>query len=185
MTSLYHISDRAGIELFEPRTGGHGFEEEALVWAIDREHLPNYLFPRDCPRVTFYVREDTDPSDIERFFGHTNADRVIAVESAWMQRIQEERICRYEFDSAGFTLVDETAGYYVSREAVKPIAEKEITDILSEIADHNVELRIMPSLWKLREAVIHSTLGYSIIRMRNAQPPAEGYSAYHPLPAKK
>ncbi len=30
-TNLYHISDCAGIELFEPRTGGQGFEDEALV----------------------------------------------------------------------------------------------------------------------------------------------------------
>lgn len=182
MTNLYHISDRAGIEVFEPRTGGHGFEEEAVVWAIDREHLPNYLLPRDCPRVTFYVRDDTAPSDVERFFGHTNADRVIAVESAWVERIRAERIYQYEFDLAGFALADEIAGYYISREPVRPAGETEITDIVSEIAGHNVELRMMPSLWKLRESVIHSTLGYSIIRMRNAQPPPEGYSAYHPVP---
>jgi len=35
---------------------------------------------------------------------------------------------------------------------------------------------------KRREAVINSTLGYSIIRMNKAQPPPEGYEAYHPLP---
>jgi hypothetical protein len=37
-------------------------------------------------------------------------------------------------------------------------------------------------LWKLREAVINSTLAYSIIRMNKAQPPTEGLETYHPLP---
>jgi hypothetical protein len=40
----------------------------------------------------------------------------------------------------------------------------------------------MPLLWKLQEAVINSTLGYSIIRMNKAKLPPEGIEAYHPLP---
>ena len=32
-----------------------------------------------------------------------------------------------------------------------------------------VELRIMSSLWTLYDAVVNSTLAFSIIRMRNAQ----------------
>ena len=79
-------------------------------------------------------------------------------------------------------LVDEVAGYYVSRKPVIPIAETKIDNILAALLKHDVDLRIMPSLWKLREAVINSTLGYSIIRMHKAQPPPEGYEAYHPLP---
>ena len=79
-------------------------------------------------------------------------------------------------------MVDEVAGYYVSRKSVIPIAETKIDNILAALLEHDVELRIMPSLWNLREAVISSTLGYSVIRMNNAQPPPEGYEAYHPLP---
>ncbi len=44
---LYHVSDAPGIRLFEPRRGGHGFEDEAVVWAIDKDHPPNYLLPRE------------------------------------------------------------------------------------------------------------------------------------------
>jgi Family of unknown function (DUF6886) len=33
-------------------------------------------------------------------------------------------------------------------------------------------LRVMPSLWQLHDAVVASTLQFSIIRMRNAQPRA-------------
>jgi hypothetical protein len=181
---LYHISDQPNIALFEPRTGGHGFEHEAVVWAIDEAHLPNYLLPRDCPRVTFFANDDSDPADVERLLGGTSAKRVIAIESIWLPRIRDERLYRYEFDMQGFASADGTAGYYVSREAVTVVAETEITDIISELLTHNVELRVMSSLWKLREAVIHSTLGFSVIRMRNAQPPAEGYDAYHPLPQR-
>jgi hypothetical protein len=78
--------------------------------------------------------------------------------------------------------VDKVAGYYISRESVMPVSETKIDDVLSALLEHDVELRVMPSLWKLREAAIHSTLGYSIIRMHKARPPEEGYDAYHPLP---
>jgi hypothetical protein len=182
MTTVYHLSDEPGIELFEPRTGGYRFETEAVVWAIDREHLPNYLFPRDCPRVTFVARPDSDPSDVERLMGTSGAKRVIAIESAWYERIRESRLHRYELDARTFTMVDEIAGYLISREPVVPVSEREIGDILGELVAHDVELRFLPSLWKLREAVIHSTLEFSIVRMRNAQPPEEGYDAYYPLP---
>lgn len=181
---LYHVSDQSNIALFEPRTGGQGFEHEAVVWAIDEAHMPNYLLPRDCPRVTFFANENSDPADVERLLGGTSAKRVIAIESIWLPRIREEPLYRYEFDMQGFASVDGIAGYYVSREAVTPVAETEIADALDELLTHDVELRVMSSLWKLREAVIHSTLGFSLIRMRNAQPPAEGDDAYHPLPQR-
>ncbi len=179
---LYHISDQPGITLFEPREPNGG--ATPVVWAIDLEHLPNYLLPRDCPRVTFYARPDTDPADIDRHLCGASAARVIAIESAWLPKLREERLYRYEFDPAGFTLNDDIAGYYTSEAAVTPISETPIEDILVELTRHDVELRVMPSLWKLREAVIHSSLGFSIIRMRNAQPPAEGYEAYHPVPGR-
>ncbi len=178
---LYHISDVPGIGLFEPRTGGHGYENEAVVWAIDADHLPNYLLPRDCPRVTFFARRDTDPADVEKFFCGTSAKRIIAVESRWLERIRGEKLYQYEFSPSNFTLADETAGYYVSPEAQVPVSEREIDDVLAELLSHDVELRVMDSLWKLRDAVIASTLGFSIIRMRNAAPPVDGLEAHHPL----
>jgi hypothetical protein len=78
-------------------------------------------------------------------------------------------------------LVDKIAGYYISRKSVVPVSETKIDNIMVALLEHDVELRIMPSLWKLREAVINSTLQYSIIRMNNAQPPPEGSEVYHPL----
>lgn len=38
------------------------------------------------------------------------------------------------------------------------------------ILQRGVELRILPNLWSLRDAVVESTLEFSIIRWRNALP---------------
>jgi hypothetical protein len=38
------------------------------------------------------------------------------------------------------------------------------------ILQRGVELRVLPDLWSLRDAVIASTLEFSIIRWRNASP---------------
>ncbi len=181
---LYHVSDQPGIRLFEPRPAPHlgtGVEGD-VVWAVDEDHLHNYLLPRDCPRVTYYATEQSTLADIERLIGPSGARYVVAIESHWLPRIQSECLYQYEFDAQDFTVLDEGAGYYVSRRAVTPLSEKKIDDVLSALLEHDIELRIMASLWKLREAVIHSTLQFSIIRMRNARPPQEGIEAFYPLP---
>ncbi len=114
--------------------------------------------------------------------GGTSASHVVAIEARWLPEVQKQCLYQYEFDSESFTCVDQVAGYWISRKPVVPVAEIKIDHVLSAMLEHDVELRIMPSLWKLREAVINSTLGYSIIRMHKAQPPPEGYEAYRPLP---
>jgi hypothetical protein len=181
---LYHISDKPGIKRFDPRPAPSksAKQEGLMVWAIDYDHLHNYLLPRDCPRVTFFAKDDSDPKDVERLMAGTFAKHVIAIEVRWLSKIQKQCLYQYELDSKDFTLVDEIAGYWISRKPVIPIAETKIDNILSALLEHDVELRIMPSLWKLREAVINSTLAYSIIRMNKAQPPPEGIETYHPLP---
>jgi len=181
---LYHVSDQPGIKLFEPRPAPHpgvGVEGD-VVWVVDEEHLHNYLLPRDCPRVTFYATEQSDPADVERLIGPGGARYVIAIESHWLPEIQQQRLYKYELDPTDFTVFDEGAGYYISRQSVAPLSETKIDDILGALLEHNVELRIMASLWGLREAVIRSTLQFSIIRMRNARPPMEGIEAFYPLP---
>ena len=42
-------------------------------------------------------------------------------------------------------------------------------DLILELLNRGVELRIVPSLWPLRDEVVKSTLQFSLIRMRNAQ----------------
>jgi len=153
-----------------------------MVWAIDEDHVQNYLLPRDCPRVTFSAGDGSSAQDIAHFLGASGARHVIAVESCWLTRIQAQRLVRYEFGRQPFELEDSTAGYWTCRAPVAPIAEVRIDNVLAELLEHDVELRIMRSLWRLRESVIASSLEYSIIRMRNASIPPEGVESYHPLP---
>lgn len=183
-TRLYHISDKPGIKRFDPQPvpSKSAKQEGLMVWGIDWDHLHNYLLPRDCPRVTFFASPSSDPNDVDKLMGGSSAKHVVAVEARWLPEIQKQCLYQYEFDSEGFTCIDEVAGYWISRKSVVPIAETKIDNILTALLEHDVELRIMPFLWKLREVVINSTLGYSIIRMHKAQPPPEGYEAYHPLP---
>jgi hypothetical protein len=181
---LYHVSDQPGIRLFEPRPAQHpgaGVEGDA-VWAVDEGHLHNYLLPRDCPRVTFYATKQSDPADVERLIGPGGARYVVAIESHRLPEVQQQRLYRYELDPSDFAVLDEGAGYYISRRAVTPLSEIEIDDVLGALLAHDVELRIMASLWELREAVIHSTLQFSIIRMKNARLPRESIEAFYPLP---
>lgn len=174
--TLFHISDQPGIKRFDPRPApaSNTTQTGSMVWAIDRQHLHNYLLPRDCPRITFYALPDSNPEHVTRLMGYSSATYIIAIESGWLPEVQRQRLYCYELPGASFSLIDEGAGYYASREPVIPRAVTGIDDLLSALLRHDVELRVMPSLWKLYDAVIASTLQFSIIRMRNAQPRANG-----------
>ena len=171
---LFHISDVPDIARFDPRPApspNSGLEGDA-VWAIDGAHLHNYLLPRDCPRVTFYAGPDSLPEDVERLLGTTSAAFVVAIESGWLPRVLRHRLYRYELPGDTFSRFDAGAGYYISREPVVPRSVSVIDDLLGALLERDVELRVLPSLWKLRDAVVDSTLQFSIIRMRNALPRA-------------
>jgi hypothetical protein len=169
--NLFHISEDPAIEQFEPRpppqTSSAG--TDPVVWAIDRDHLHNYLLPRDCPRVTFYAGPTSTRDDVERFFAHSSARFIVAIESGWLSVVVRQTLYKYELPGATFVRLDAGAGYYVSRQAVVPLGVEPIDNLLTALVAHDVELRIMPSLWKLRDAVVASTLQFSIIRMRNAR----------------
>lgn len=181
---LFHLSEQAGIKVFHPRSAPHSSAsvDSPVVWAVDEAHLVNYLLPRDCPRVTFTAGPGTSTDDAEKFLGVSGAKRVVAVEDGWLERIRTQHLIRYEFDPAGFELNDAIAGYWISRYSVTPLSEVVLEDSLKELLSCDVELRVMGSLWPLRESVIHSSLEFSIIRMRNARIPEEGHDGYHPLP---
>ena len=166
LNMLAHLSEKSGIDRFEPRLPDSG--GSPVVWAIDDEHLHNYLLPRDCPRVTFYAREDSSFTDIERFLGSSRA--VVAVESNWLERIGSAKLYRYRLPADAFKCIDAGAGYYTSTQAVKPLAVETFNDLLAELLKREVEVRFTPNLWHLHDAVAASTLQFSMIRMRNAAP---------------
>lgn len=172
MSKLFHVSERGNIEKFIPRpipSPDTGITGEA-VWAIDKTRLPNYLLPRDCPRVTFCCSEMTSEEDRKRFNLNESIDRVIAIEAGWKSIIENSHIYLYEFASDTFQLVDDAAGYYISRCPVTPTNVRTISNLLKEINLYNVELRILPNLWALRNAIVKSTMQYSIVKFKNASP---------------
>jgi hypothetical protein len=173
MPKLYHFSENPGIERFVPQAVPGRVNEEPVVWAVDADHAYIYYFPRECPRVTFYASANTSPEDVERFFGHSTARCVAAIESGWLDAMGTTRLYRYELADAGFDLQDEVAGYWVNRDDVTPLTVEPVGHLLAALAAQDVEVRIMPSLWPLYEAVVTSTLGFSVIRWRNAAPRPE------------
>ncbi len=164
---LFHVSETRGIEQFEPRPSEGS--TAPVVWAIDADHLRNYLVPRECPRVTFYAGRETTNADVQRFLGSSTA--VVAIERAWLERLRSARLYCYRLPPETFECLDECAGYFVSRVAVVPAGVEVFDDLLAELSRRGVELRILPSLWSLRDAVVASSLQFSIIRMRNATEP--------------
>jgi hypothetical protein len=170
--ALFHISDNPDITRFDPRPAPspNAGQSGAMVWAIDRDHLHNYLLPRDCPRVTFYALPGSSAEDVARLIGYSRARYIVAIEACWLPAVRRQHLYCYELPPDTFTIVDPGAGYYISRVGVVPRAVTPIHDLLEALLAHDVELRVMRSLWKLHDAVIASTLQYSIIRMRHAQP---------------
>lgn len=169
MSNLFHVSDRVGIERFEPRLPtGASAGAQPLVWAVDAAHLAHYLLPRDCPRVAFAAGPDSSATDRERFLGTGGAERVVAIESAWFERALSSPLWVYAFASESFACIDATAGYFVSSAAVTPLSCCAVERPIDALLAAGAELRVMPSLVGLAAAVAASTLAFSCIRMRNA-----------------
>jgi hypothetical protein len=163
--NLFHISETPNIARFDPRPDENG---HLVVWAIDIERLPNYLLPRDCPRVCARRTRDIPASDVETLLA--GKDYAIYVEERWRERISAAELFCYVFDSRGFECVDDNAGYYQSGNSVIPLGADRLTDLEKQIASHGVALCYVDSLWPIRDRVVASTLAFSCIRMHNTQP---------------
>ena len=161
---LYHVSEESRIAVFNPRPAA-GVDHD-VVWAVGEDRLRNYLLPRECPRIAFYANPRTTALDRERFLGSSKI--VIAIESDWLVRVRAARLFCYHIPGDGFVCVDRNAGYFQSRSAVIPDGVTLIDDCIAALVSRGVDVRLLPSLWTLHDAVQASTLCYSFIRMRNA-----------------
>lgn len=175
---LYHFSEEGDIPLFIPRASEVYPHLPPLVWAIDSAHASHYCFPRDCPRVIYWRSDSASDSDLRTLFAGTDADKVIVVESGWLDRIRQAELYVYSFAPDPFERFAEapTSGYYVSRETVAPLRVERVGDLLSRLLSEEsgkLELRLTPDLHPIRDLVAASTLDFSIIRFRNAQGWAE------------
>ena len=78
---LFHVSEEENIQLFEPRLPERDDLNKSvgLVWAIDEARLPNFLTPRDCPRVVYHVGKKTSDADIKKFFMSQTCSFAVAI----------------------------------------------------------------------------------------------------------
>ena len=168
---LFHVSEEPNIQVFHPRTPTRTDlnPEIPLVWALDEKRLPNFLTPRNCPRVTYHAGEQTTEADRIRFFSNPDVPHVVAIENAWFETMKNTTLYLYAFDSADFVLQDPIAGYYISEKTQTPLSVTPCRDLFEELFRRNVEFRLLKNLWPLADAVQASTLNWSFCRMKNAQ----------------
>lgn len=171
---LFHFSEEPDIKVFKPRIAVTNPDPDIppYVWAIEERLSHNFYFPRNCPRVTYFATEDTTDSDRRKFFANTSAKYILAIETAWLEPMRTTTIYAYELPPGTFRPFREALGaaYQVSSETVEPLEVTEIPDLVGALAERGVELRVTPSLWPLRNAIIESTVQFSISRFRNAAP---------------
>jgi len=166
--ALWHVSEDATIDRFEPHLSATAESDEPRVWAVDTRHLPLYWFPRDCPRGTFWAGPETTTRDADRLLA--GANRAHAVEAAWLDRIREATVVAYRLPEASFRPDPEVGGYWLSHAPVEPLEVVELGDLLALHAGAEIELRIVASLWPLWDRVAASTIEFSGMRLRNAKP---------------
>lgn len=164
--ALWHVSENAAIERFEPHVSATAASSEPRVWAIDTRHLPLYWFPRECPRGTFWATAATTSGDAALLGGSA---RVHLVEAVWLERIRTSRVVAYRLLDVTFEPDPEVGGYWLSREYVRPVEMVELGDLVTRHVNAGIELRAVANLWSVWASVVSSTLEFSGIRLHNAR----------------
>lgn len=170
---LFHASEEHEIAIFHPRPTPDPSVGPAFpcVWSIAHSHVPNYLSPRDCPRVIMRLGAETTAADAARFLN--GRDCVITIEHAWAGRMEATPISLYAFaPGPHWQLWDANFQGYVSAEVVTPVARHLIESPGAALRQRGVDLQYTDNLWPLIDAVAASTLAFSVIRKRNAAPRA-------------
>lgn len=99
----------------------------------------------------------------------TDAHRVHAIETGWLERMSTTTIYRYELDPADFWPWNDASGQWVSDHAVEPLAVAPIGDLLALHRDTRIELRVVENLWPLRDLAHCGPWDFSTVRMGNAR----------------
>ena len=169
---LFHVSEEPDIAVFRPRIPQRKDLDKTvgLVWAVDEQRLPNFLTPRNCPRVTYHIGTNTSKADRERYFSSSATTYVVVIKSKWFEVMKNTVLYLYEFDPSDFVLQDEIAGYYVAKTAQIPIAKYPVDDLFAELFRRKVEVRIVDNLWDIGNKIETSTLNWSMCRMGFADP---------------
>lgn len=167
--ALWHVSEDPGIEVLAPHVPASNPAAAPAVWAIDTRHLPTFWFPRDCPRGCTWLSGRESPEDRERFFGHTDANRIHVIEADWVTAVLTTTLHLYRLPLDAFEPHD-VGGYWVSAATVEPLERVEVDDLVGRHAAAGIELRVTPSVWPWWRQVAESTLDFSGSRLGNAAP---------------
>ena len=168
---MYHFSEDPTFTRFVPHVPRTNPAHPPAVWAIDEEHSPLYWFPRDCPRVTAWPRNDIEAASFHVAFA-TEAHRVHAIEEGWLERMATATVYRYELDAANFAPWNDASGQWICDDDVEPLSVSPVGDLLALHRDAGIELRVVDSLWPLRDLAHRGPWDFSTVRMGNARPRA-------------
>lgn len=185
---VLHFSEDPTITEFVPHVAASARVPDAYVWAVDAQRSPAYWFPRQCPRVLVWARAGAAAADVARILGASGCRRVHAVEYAWVERMRAVRLYAYRFSAGPFRPFGEPEparrdaepepSAHVAQVPVRPLGPPEpVGDLFALHARAGIELRVLPQLWTFWSAVTASTLGFSGIRLGNAEPPPPGGAA--------
>ncbi len=166
---LFHISEHKDIDRFIPRRSKQMWGYKDYVWAINEKRLPNYLFPRACPRICIdhkvipllpkWVDNQTAP----------NKRAVVFIREDWEEEFKSCQLYQYEFNPTNFQLIDAIAGYYVSECVEYPISVCKIEKCHQLLAAMEVDVIIIneAELYEIRAELIAKTNSFSIIKWNN------------------
>lgn len=168
--TLLHFSENTDIRVFEPHVPASSPHNPPMVWAVDEAHAPGFWFPRDAPRACCWSI-GKPLTDIGRaLIGMGATTRMHAIETGWLNRMRACKMYVYRFDAAPFRIYDIPAGYFSATETIRPLSVEPIGDLLDLHVKAGIELRVVPNLWPVIDAIIASGLEFSIIRKANAKP---------------
>jgi hypothetical protein len=168
---VFHFSEDPAITEFVPHVARTAADSRPLVWAVGEDREPDHWFPRDCPRAMAWVLPTTTDADRRHVLGAA-ASRAHAVEYRWLERIAACQVYRYRLPADSFRLIEGAAPHaYISEAVVQPLGLPDPLAPLLELHERtSIQLRVMRNLWPWWDEVIKTTVGYSGIRLANANP---------------
>ena len=168
---VLHFSEDPTITVFAPHVARTSRQAAAYGWAVDAERAPAYWFPRQCPRAMAWTTPRTTTADAAHIIGPGAGSRVHAVEYAWLDRIRSVELFAYRLPAEPFTPLGEPEPHaHVATATVRPLGPPEpVGDLLALHEAAGIGLRVLPRIGAFWAAVAASTLGFSGIRLGNAQ----------------
>jgi hypothetical protein len=170
---VFHFSEDPTIREFVPHVAKTAADDRPFVWAVDESRIPDYWFPRQCPRAMAWSLPSTTTADRDLVLGPAAMERVHVIEYGWLDAITRCRLFMYRLPAADFRPIHGGAPHaLVSESTVRPLGPAEaVGNLLARHADAGIELRLLTNLRPWWERVLTTTLGHSAIRLRNAQRP--------------